>query len=163
MEQVKEEVGIVWHVSDSSFGNAALIDSWHRQKGWSGIGYQYVILNGWIASGVYNGRFDGHVETGRPLDSDPFLEGREVGAHVRGWNRKSVGICFIGKSGQLTDNQLFSGLELTWELEKQFGKIRLFQHSELDPIGKPHCAGLDMTIVRRNYQLYKEQMRRQLS
>lgn len=155
---VKQAISVVWHVSASGFGNAALIDSWHRQKGWNGIGYSYVILNGWIASGVYNSRFDGHVETGRPLDSDPFLEKGEFGAHVKGWNKKSVGICFIGKSGKLTDSQLFSGLELTWELEKQFKNINLFQHSELDPVGKPNCAGLDMGIVRRNYSYYKEQM-----
>ena len=42
------------------------IDLWHRQRGWSGIGYHFVI------------RRDGRVEAGRPLD--------RPGAHAQGFN-----------------------------------------------------------------------------
>ena len=45
-------------------------------KGWDDIGYHYVI------------RRSGALEKGRPLDT--------MGAHVRGWNAKSIGICLIG-------------------------------------------------------------------
>ena len=52
------------------------IDLWHRKKGWSGIGYHYVI------------GLDGTVETGRPE--------AEIGAHVQGHNEFSLGIVYVG-------------------------------------------------------------------
>lgn len=52
------------------------IDRWHRKRGWNGVGYHYVI------------RRDGTLETGR-ASSTP-------GAHVRKFNRQSLGICLVG-------------------------------------------------------------------
>lgn len=52
------------------------IRRWHKAKGWSDIGYHYVI------------RRDGRVEKGRP--------DARVGAHVRGYNRDSLGVCLVG-------------------------------------------------------------------
>ena len=45
------------------------IDRWHRQKGWNGIGYHYVV------------KLNGTVEKGRPDNV--------MGAHVKGYNRNS--------------------------------------------------------------------------
>jgi len=47
-----------------------------RGNGWRGIGYHYVI------------RRDGGVEDGRPLDT--------AGAHAKGHNENSIGICMVG-------------------------------------------------------------------
>ena len=55
------------------------IDSWHRARGWNGIGYHYVI------------RRDGTIEQGRPEE--------QVGAHVAGHNANSIGICYAGGKG----------------------------------------------------------------
>lgn len=52
------------------------IDSWHRAKSWAGIGYHYVIDR------------DGTVGNGRPVE--------KTGAHVRGHNRGTIGVCLIG-------------------------------------------------------------------
>ena len=52
------------------------IRGWHQAKGWSDVGYHYVIRRGGI------------VEIGRPL--------AVVGAHVEGQNANSIGICLIG-------------------------------------------------------------------
>lgn len=52
------------------------IDDWHKQRGWDGIGYHYVI------------RLDGVVEVGRPV--------AQVGAHARGYNSDSIGVCYVG-------------------------------------------------------------------
>lgn len=52
------------------------IDKWHRKRGFLMIGYHYVI------------RRDGTLEYGRPLE--------QVGAHVRGHNATSIGICLVG-------------------------------------------------------------------
>ena len=38
---------ITIHCSDSEWGNADVIDEWHKKRGWDGIGYHYVILNGY--------------------------------------------------------------------------------------------------------------------
>ena len=59
------------------------IDRWHRERGWLKIGYHYVIKR------------DGTVETGRELE--------EVGAHAKGHNAISVGICMVG--GLSEDNE----------------------------------------------------------
>jgi len=55
---------------------AAEITAWHRARGWSTIGYHYVV------------RRDGTIEKGR--------DETEVGAHVRGMNHRSIGICLSG-------------------------------------------------------------------
>ncbi len=165
-------VKVVLHCSDSSFGNATLISQWHslpaqeviqngkryQGRGWSGIGYHYVILNGWIAANLYHADFNGCIETGRPLDDDPVVSGTEMGAHVRGYNAQSVGICLIGKSGRFTNEQLNASLRLIHRLEKQYHEIEVLQHSDLDK-KKPFCAGLDMVVWRRNYQIYKKMIR----
>lgn len=52
------------------------IARWHRDKGWLAIGYHFVI------------RRDGNVEKGRELE--------DIGAHARGFNNRSIGICLVG-------------------------------------------------------------------
>lgn len=52
------------------------IDQWHRERGWSGIGYHYVI------------RRNGTLEEGRGLV--------DAGAHVKGYNSISIGYCLMG-------------------------------------------------------------------
>ncbi|WP_018123394.1 N-acetylmuramoyl-L-alanine amidase [Desulfovibrio oxyclinae] len=52
------------------------IDRWHRARSFLKIGYHYVI------------RRDGTVEPGRGLE--------EPGAHARGYNSRSVGVCLVG-------------------------------------------------------------------
>ena len=80
---------VIIHCSASDWGDAAEIDRWHRERGWSGIGYHFVVLNGRRRpSSDYVSTHDGIVEEGRPLDV--------VGAHCRGHNRDSVGICLVG-------------------------------------------------------------------
>lgn len=59
---------------------AAEIDRWHRARGWLGIGYHFVI------------RRNGAVELGRAPS--------RAGAHVNGYNDKSLGICLVGGSSK---------------------------------------------------------------
>ena len=56
--------------------SAADIDRWHKAKGWSGIGYHYVI------------KLDGTIEKGRDVS--------KAGAHAFGYNKRSIGVCYIG-------------------------------------------------------------------
>jgi N-acetylmuramoyl-L-alanine amidase len=62
----------------------AEIDRWHRERGWNGIGYHYVI------------RRNGLVETGRSEE--------RMGAHVRGHNADSIGVCLAGGHGSSADD-----------------------------------------------------------
>lgn len=134
-------VNVIVHCSDSSFGNAALITKWHvTERRFETIGYHFVILNGRISAYKRNAYFDGHIETGRPLDDDKDMELDEAGAHAFGYNN-SVGICLVGLSGTFTDAQLRSLAFLIKSLRKQFGEIKVLQHSDVEP-KKPQCAGL---------------------
>jgi hypothetical protein len=138
-------INVIVHCSDSSFGNAALISKWHTLpdpagRGWEAIGYHYVILNGRLGPYKMNSYFDGHLETGRPLDDDADMELDERGAHAFGYNN-AIGICLIGLSGTFTEAQLRCLSWLTGKLRAQFGVINVMQHSDVDP-KKPHCAGL---------------------
>jgi N-acetylmuramoyl-L-alanine amidase len=133
---------IVIHCSDSGFGNAVTIDSWHRSNGWSSIGYHFVILNGQISPKRHNSYFDGRVETGRPCDMDNLIDPDEVGAHTLGYNTKSIGICLIGLSGQFTQSQIRSLIDLLHHIKDQMKDITVLQHSDVDPVNRPYCAGL---------------------
>ncbi len=70
---------IILHCSATPEGRdytVADIDRWHRARGFTKIGYHYVIYR------------DGSVHIGRPV--------REVGAHCKGHNQLSIGVCYIG-------------------------------------------------------------------
>lgn len=102
MRTLKDIKKIIVHCSDSDFGDINLIDAWHRERGFLGCGYHYVILNGVPTHGKpYNEKFDGVVQPGRQL--------REFGAHCKGHNKDSIGICLIGKH-HFTAKQLYVAL-----------------------------------------------------
>lgn len=68
------------------------IDRWHRARGFRGVGYHFVI------------RRSGEVELGRPLE--------EIGAHARGHNDRSVGVCLVGGRGDAGGAQAnFAGVQ----------------------------------------------------
>ena len=134
-------IKVIIHCSGSSFGNSSQITKWHLDRGFATIAYHYVILNGLLSPYKRNGYFDGHIETGRPLDDDEDMELDEKGAHAFGYNN-SVGICLIGLSGVFTAAQLRALSFLIRKLREQFKEIKVLQHSDVDPKNKPHCAGL---------------------
>ena len=70
---------IIIHCTDTPKGmdvGVAEIDDWHRQKGWQGCGYHFVV------------RLDGSVEVGRDLN--------RAGAHCKDHNPFSIGIAYVG-------------------------------------------------------------------
>lgn len=70
---------IIVHCSATPEGRdytVADIDRWHKQRGWKGIGYHYVVYR------------DGSVHTGRDVAA--------IGAHCTDQNANSIGICYIG-------------------------------------------------------------------
>ena len=147
---------IVIHHSASDWGTARVIDGWHRERGWSGIGYHFVVLNGYLnaedcaASRRYQ-CLTGSIEAGRPLDLDEWVEANEVGAHTLGYNRDSIGICMIHDTGHFHPAMIDSCMSLVFELMDRF-RIPIENvkgHCELDG-GKPLCPGFDVDIIRRH-------------
>jgi N-acetylmuramoyl-L-alanine amidase len=71
---------IIVHCSATEEGkdfSADDIRRWHVDgNGWRDIGYHFVV------------RLDGQIEIGRPLD--------QAGAHVKGHNKNSIGVCYVG-------------------------------------------------------------------
>jgi len=80
---------IIIHCSDSEWGDAKVIDSWHKERGFKEIGYNYVVMNGRRKTkNEYEASEDGLVELGRAITKE--------GAHCIGYNSNSIGICLIG-------------------------------------------------------------------
>lgn len=78
---------IVIHCSDSdvpAHDDISIIDQWHRERGWSKVGYHYFIKR------------NGKAQKGRCE--------YEIGAHAEGHNAHSIGICLSGK-GKFTEAQ----------------------------------------------------------
>lgn len=82
------------------------VHGWHKQRGWSGIGYHFII------------RRDGRLQRGRPLN--------KTGAHAgaNGHNKYSIGISFAAgyncPSGTKNANKFISADSITAEQMKTF-------------------------------------------
>ena len=81
MKPIKRKINkIIVHCSATQEGRHIDVDEirrWHVEgRGWSDIGYHYVVY------------LDGTVVEGRPL--------KRPGAHVKGMNKNSIGVCYIG-------------------------------------------------------------------
>jgi len=86
-KEIKEVRYIVVHASDTPADKDIGVEEirlMHLRRGWFDIGYHYVI------------RRDGSLENGRPMD--------RPGAHARGFNHLSLGICLVGQ-GDFTNKQ----------------------------------------------------------
>ena len=133
---------VIVHCSASEWGSAQVVDSWHRDRGFARIGYGYVIGNGKrFNSKDYEVSFDGLIELGR--------RETETGAHAKGWNNRSVGICLIG-NGKYTNPQMaaLKGLLLGVMARWQIPVERVLGHYEVD--SKKGCPLLDMVALRHD-------------
>lgn len=135
----REITDIIVHCSATPEGKAYTVEDirkWHKQQGWSDIGYHYVV------------ELDGSVRIGRNVDIS--------GAHCEGHNAKSIGICYVGglenKPGvptpkqkakdTRTDAQKAALLALLMDLRKLYPKARIVGHRDYDTKGK-ECPSFD--------------------
>lgn len=87
---------IVLHHSETKGGDVRFIRHIHvHDNGWRDVGYHYVLPNG-KGHGDWPAGKDGEIQKGRHLDHDQIFESDEYGAHAKGFNRESIGICLIG-------------------------------------------------------------------
>lgn len=97
------------------------IRQWHLARGWSDIGYHFVIES------------DGNIAIGRqPINS--------VGAHVRGHNWHSLGICLVGgldDAGRAVANfrpeQMKSLESVIKYLRNSYPDAKIVGHRDLSP------------------------------
>lgn len=121
---------IIIHCADTPEGRnntAADIDRWHKQKGWAGIGYHYVV------------DLDGTIEPGRNVE--------DAGAHCQGHNATSIGVCYIGGCDKnmkpkdtRTDEQKASLLLLLKFLRAKYPGAKIYGHRDFS--SKP-CPSFD--------------------
>jgi len=111
---------IIVHCSATKAGQdftAADINCWHRERGFNGIGYHYVI------------RLDGKLEKGRDVSL--------AGAHCRGWNERSVGICYIGgldANGRPADTRTNAQkrvlYQIIMDLQREYNILQVLGHRD---------------------------------
>lgn len=114
---------------------AADIDQWHKQRGWNGIGYHYVI------------DLDGTLEIGRPEV--------KVGAHCLGHNSNSIGVVYVGgvaSDGKTpkdtrTEAQKASLIKLLTRLKHRFPNAAIHGHRDF---AAKACPSFDATNEYKN-------------
>jgi N-acetyl-anhydromuramyl-L-alanine amidase AmpD len=122
---------IIIHCSASPNGRhhtVADIDRWHKERGFSGIGYHYVIYT------------DGTAHIGRSIEC--------VGAHCAGYNARSVGICLIG-TDKFSTKQWDRLKTLVEKLQEQYTIYRVAGHNEIPRVAKA-CPGFSVKAWREN-------------
>lgn len=106
------------------------IARWHKQRGWGAIGYHYIIDR------------TGEVAIGRPEAVE--------GAHVRGHNKGSIGICLIGGHGSsendpfeknFTAKQAKALRELIADISHRAEGVRVRGHNE---VAAKACPGFNV-------------------
>jgi N-acetylmuramoyl-L-alanine amidase len=131
---VRKIDAIVVHCSDSPDVmdvGASVIRKWHTDppRSWDDIGYHYVI------------RRSGEIECGR-MES-------VVGAHAKGMNIASLGVCWVGKD-KPSDEQYAALVKLVCELRRRYSVPihRVYGHNEADPQSGKTCPNLNMIKLR---------------
>jgi|TARA_R110002012_G_scaffold143118_1_gene301234 N-acetylmuramoyl-L-alanine amidase len=106
------------------------IRDWHvNGNSWSDVGYHFII------------KLDGTIQDGRPI--------KKIGAHVKGKNRSSIGICYIGGMNRdmtewedtRTEKQKESLLKLINDLKKRFPNTIVYGHKDFT--NKKLCPSFD--------------------
>ena len=144
MNRRKATTMIIIHCSATREGQdakAADIKRWHKERGFDDIGYHYVI------------DLDGTIEKGR----DEAL----VGAHCKGHNATSIGICYVGGCDKnmkpkdtRTPEQKRSMLSLVRKLVNKY-KIpvtQIWAHHDFDK--HKACPSFDVSEFRKEYIKY---------
>ena len=104
------------------------IRRWHvDERHWDDVGYHYVI------------RRNGDIEPGRPLEVP--------GAHVKGHNAHSIGICLVGGKGgfNFTIAQVRAARILIRGLLIEFPHAAVCGHRDLDP--NKTCPNFDAAAL----------------
>lgn len=122
--------GIIIHCSDSDIkkhDDISIIREWHIQRGFNDVGYQIFIKKNGVA------------QLGRPVE--------KIGAHCRGENNYTIGICLSGRS-KFTKKQIKEAAKWVKHYMAIFelGSKDVYGHNEFN--SKKTCPNIDMTEFR---------------
>ena len=129
---------IIVHCTATPEGRAHTVkdvDTWHRQRGFNGIGYHYLI-------GI-----NGEVWTGRPIE--------KAGAQTEGYNAASIGVAYVGGMDKEMKNpkdtrtpaQKDSLAKLLKELVIKYPNAEIYGHRDF---AKKACPSFD---ARNEYKI----------
>ena len=135
MRLVKE---IIIHCSATREEQQVSVDTirdWHLAKGWNDIGYHFYI------------DLDGTINKGRDID--------KIGAHCKGHNRNSIGICYCGgveadgktPKDTRTQEQKDSLLHVLKTLKAMYPEAVIYSHNEF---ANKACPSFDATEEYKN-------------
>ena len=124
---------IIIHCSATREGQQVTVETirdWHLAKGWNDIGYHFYI------------DLDGTINKGRNID--------KIGAHCKGHNRNSIGICYCGgveSDGKTpkdtrTEVQKESLLHVLKTLKAMYPDAIIYSHNEF---ANKACPSFDAT------------------
>ena len=124
---------IIVHCSATPEGKDYSVDTirkWHLQRGFSDIGYHYIIYR------------DGSIHTGR--------DESVIGAHCKGHNSNSIGVCYIGgvaadgktPKDTRTAEQKQSLVKLLKELKAKYPQASIHGHRDF---ANKACPSFDAT------------------
>lgn len=116
----KSTTRAILHHAEAKTCSAADIHNWHKQRGWTGAGYHFLV------------RKNGKVYRLRPEWT--------VGAHAAGANSDSLGICFEGayNTEYMGQAQIQAGRELVAYLKSKYGISLVQRHKD---VGSTDCPG----------------------
>ena len=119
---------ILHHSEVASSHTAEDIHQWHKNKGWVGIGYHYFVDK------------EGEVYEGRPRET--------VGAHTRGHNDESIGVCFEGDFNKesMSEKQENAAIKLLTILSLVYNDAELRTHNDFNP--DKNCPGKNFPFNR---------------
>lgn len=125
LEYTNKPTQIIYHHSASSNKSPESIHEYHKSNGWSGIGYQY-----------YIGK-DGIIYNGRPENAE--------GAHTKGQNKNSIGICLEGnfEDEEMTMEQIQSLYEISIYITLKYDIYKIIGHGD---IGQTLCPGKNFHV-----------------
>ena len=135
MRLVKE---VIIHCSATREGQDVSVDTirdWHLAKGWNDIGYHFYI------------DLDGTIHKGRDID--------KMGAHCKGRNRNSIGICYCGgveadgktPKDTRTQEQKESLLHVLKTIKAMYPESMIYSHNEF---AAKACPSFDATSEYEN-------------
>ena len=136
---------IILHCSASHYGDVETYTEWHLDRGWSDIGYHWVITNCYPTYDYWKNKtpditYDGVIHSGRGE--------KWRGAHVANHNWESIGICITGKGGEFSSKQLISAGRLCHRISSRFPNIiGVKGHCEFT--NAKTCPELDMDYFRK--------------
>ena len=117
---------LVVHCSDTPDEGTCTVSDIHKMHlsfGWDGIGYHRIISR------------DGSIERGRP---DYW-----IGAHVKGFNKVSLGVCLIGRNS-FTKIQMEALEKVLRNWRRVYPKAKIVGHCDFEYTNKT-CPNFDVS------------------